>query len=182
MAASFINLLYFFSQIVRQKEGYFHCLKLRPAYSHLPRFNLVWPGAPPFNGDGGDKRNRCMSHRCPFTLPAELDDHPISDGILEDLIYAYDYPVASTTDADEHFALIKFSPEADQGDANKNPISGYTSKVHVQEKYRIVGFISSGTYGRVYKAVGRDERKREYAIKKFVRLIMISRKAIAHYV
>ena len=50
-------------------------------------------------------------------------------------------------------------------------MTGYTSKVHVREKYHIVGFISSGTYGRVYKAVGKDDRQREYAIKKFVCLV-----------
>lgn len=32
---------------------------------------------------------------------------------------------------------------------------GYQSKARVTERYRIVGFISSGTYGRVYKAVSR---------------------------
>jgi hypothetical protein len=36
------------------------------------------------------------------------------------------------------------------------PGSGYTAKVRVREKYHIVGFISSGTYGRVYKAESRD--------------------------
>lgn len=33
---------------------------------------------------------------------------------------------------------------------------GYQPKVRVTERYRIVGFISSGTYGRVYKAVNRS--------------------------
>ncbi|KAL9622819.1 MAG: hypothetical protein Q9160_002938, partial [Pyrenula sp. 1 TL-2023] len=59
------------------------------------------------------------------------------------------------------------------------PTSGYQSKVRVREKYHIVGFISSGTYGRVYKAVGKNgsdttskqtsnnEQKGVYAIKKF---------------
>lgn len=32
---------------------------------------------------------------------------------------------------------------------------GYQPKARVTERYRIVGFISSGTYGRVYKAVNR---------------------------
>jgi hypothetical protein len=31
-----------------------------------------------------------------------------------------------------------------------------------------VGFISSGTYGRVYKAIGKNGQKGEFAIKKFV--------------
>lgn len=34
--------------------------------------------------------------------------------------------------------------------------SGYTSKKKVYSRYKIVGFISSGTYGRVYKATGRN--------------------------
>jgi len=50
----------------------------------------------------------------------------------------------------------------------KSPGCGYTSKVHIREKYHIVGFISSGTYGRVYKAVGRNGQKGDFAIKKFV--------------
>ena len=37
----------------------------------------------------------------------------------------------------------------------------------VLSKYSILGFISSGTYGRVYKAQSRDEEKNLYAIKKF---------------
>jgi hypothetical protein len=36
------------------------------------------------------------------------------------------------------------------------PGNGYTAKVRVREKYHIVGFISSGTYGRVYKAEAKD--------------------------
>lgn len=61
------------------------------------------------------------------------------------------------------------------------PGNGYTAKVHVLEKYNIVGFISSGTYGRVYKAEAKDQKlyaqntdgtylQRElFAIKKSVR-------------
>ena len=36
------------------------------------------------------------------------------------------------------------------------PGGGYTAKVKYREKYHIVGFISSGTYGRVYKAEAKD--------------------------
>ena len=50
--------------------------------------------------------------------------------------------------------------------------SGYRSKVRIQEKYRVVGFISSGTYGRVYKAVGRNGQKGEFAIKKYVEALI----------
>src|SRR5579863_4810836 len=37
----------------------------------------------------------------------------------------------------------------------------------VQSKYIILGFISSGTYGRVYKAQSKDEEAKLHAIKKF---------------
>ncbi|KAI4174980.1 MAG: hypothetical protein LQ343_002007 [Gyalolechia ehrenbergii] len=47
------------------------------------------------------------------------------------------------------------------------PPSVYKSKVRVRDRYRIVGFISSGTYGRVYKAVGWNGQTGEFAIKKF---------------
>ncbi|KAI9834323.1 MAG: cyclin-dependent protein kinase [Phylliscum demangeonii] len=35
------------------------------------------------------------------------------------------------------------------------------------DRYKVIGFISSGTYGRVYKATGTNGRKGEFAIKKF---------------
>ena len=47
------------------------------------------------------------------------------------------------------------------------PTNGYTSKVRVLDRYKVVGFISSGTYGRVYKAVGHNGMVGEFAIKKF---------------
>jgi cyclin-dependent kinase 8/11 len=43
---------------------------------------------------------------------------------------------------------------------------GYSSKKRINERYRIIGFISSGTYGRVYKAQGRHGQVAEFAIKK----------------
>ncbi|KAI1810450.1 cyclin-dependent protein [Poronia punctata] len=45
--------------------------------------------------------------------------------------------------------------------------TGYQSKVKVVDKYRVVGFISSGTYGRVYKAHSRQGLPGDFAIKKF---------------
>lgn len=54
--------------------------------------------------------------------------------------------------------------------ADRRP-AGYTAKVHIRDKYRIVGFISSGTYGRVYKALSATGRKGEYAIKKYILLV-----------
>ena len=47
------------------------------------------------------------------------------------------------------------------------PMQPYQSKVRWEDKYAIVGFISSGTYGRVYKAMNKDGLPGIYAIKKF---------------
>ena len=47
------------------------------------------------------------------------------------------------------------------------PSMVYKNKVRVRDKYRIVGFISSGTYGRVYKAVGWNGQTGDFAIKKY---------------
>lgn len=58
----------------------------------------------------------------------------------------------------------------------RQPGNSYESKTKINQKYHIVGFISSGTYGRVYKAVERNPKidttspttgKELYAIKKF---------------
>jgi cyclin-dependent kinase 8/11 len=66
-----------------------------------------------------------------------------------------------------------------RGSEKKSTGSSYTSKVKISQKYNIIGFISSGTYGRVYKAVQRnpqgdtqspttpDGKKELFAIKKF---------------
>ena len=55
---------------------------------------------------------------------------------------------------------------------NRDPMQPYRSKKDssrqsVLSKYSILGFISSGTYGRVYKAQSKDGERRLYAIKKF---------------
>lgn len=43
----------------------------------------------------------------------------------------------------------------------------YRSKVRVLDRYQIIGFISSGTYGRVYKARSKfPGNTKEFAIKK----------------
>lgn len=47
----------------------------------------------------------------------------------------------------------------------------YKNKVRVRDRYRIVGFISSGTYGRVYKAVGWNGQTGDFAIKKYTIII-----------
>lgn len=57
---------------------------------------------------------------------------------------------------------------ADPADLTQAMFTGYNNKKRVNERYKIVGFISSGTYGRVYKAEGRNGRTGEFAIKKCV--------------
>ena len=55
---------------------------------------------------------------------------------------------------------------AESSDSKTRPSNGYTSKVRVHDRYKVVGFISSGTYGRVYKAIGINGQSGEFAIKK----------------
>ncbi|KAG6359587.1 hypothetical protein INS49_013108 [Diaporthe citri] len=65
--------------------------------------------------------------------------------------------------------ILKKSVQAafeDPSDRGFGPV-GYQSKVRVIDRYKVIGFISSGTYGRVYKAVGRQGQPGEFAIKKF---------------
>ena len=50
-------------------------------------------------------------------------------------------------------------------DSKMGPV-GFTTKVRVKDKYKVIGFISSGTYGLVYKALGKDGLAGEFAIKK----------------
>ena len=60
---------------------------------------------------------------------------------------------------------------AETQEARKLPLNnGYTSKVRVHDRYEVVGFISSGTYGKVYKAVGVKGQSGEFAIKKCVQI------------
>ncbi|KAH7412683.1 kinase-like domain-containing protein [Cadophora sp. MPI-SDFR-AT-0126] len=58
-------------------------------------------------------------------------------------------------------------PPFHPADRGFGPNVGYQSKVRVIDRYKVIGFISSGTYGRVYKAVGRHGQTGEFAIKKF---------------
>ena len=64
-----------------------------------------------------------------------------------------------------------------QRERQQQPGNSYQSKVKINQKYNIIGFISSGTYGRVYKAVEKPKQndasptspggvKELYAIKK----------------
>lgn len=61
---------------------------------------------------------------------------------------------------------LLISTESTEAIDSRRP-GGYISKVRVRDRYHIVGFISSGTYGRVYKAVGKNGKKGEFAIKKY---------------
>ncbi|KAI2625045.1 Pkinase-domain-containing protein [Hypoxylon sp. NC1633] len=61
----------------------------------------------------------------------------------------------------------RVSPLRSQHPNDRGGNVGYQSKVRVVDKYKVIGFISSGTYGRVYKALGRQGQPGEFAIKKF---------------
>jgi cyclin-dependent kinase 8/11 len=61
--------------------------------------------------------------------------------------------------------VLTFYTDSETLDSRRS--AGYTSKVRVRDRYHIVGFISSGTYGRVYKAIGKNGHKGEFAIKKY---------------
>ncbi|KAL2105063.1 hypothetical protein VUR80DRAFT_9073 [Thermomyces stellatus] len=61
----------------------------------------------------------------------------------------------------KHSVQVAF--EADRGHGKLS----YQPRTRVADKYKVIGFISSGTYGRVYKAHSRDGRPGEFAIKKF---------------
>lgn len=41
--------------------------------------------------------------------------------------------------------------------------TGYTTQRHINDHYDVVGFISSGTYGRVYKARSKGGRNPQLA-------------------
>lgn len=62
--------------------------------------------------------------------------------------------------------ILTYTSFQENLDSRRSSGIGYTSKVRVRDNYHIVGFISSGTYGRVYKAIGKKGQKGEFAIKK----------------
>lgn len=47
------------------------------------------------------------------------------------------------------------------------PPNAYPGRARDLDRYKVVGFISSGTYGRVYKAIGVNGQSGEFAIKKY---------------
>jgi len=76
-------------------------------------------------------------------------------------------PLYSNSTASDLYGNLGLPSESQ--DAKSSPLNnGYTSKVKVLDRYKVVGFISSGTYGRVYKAVGHNGQSGEFAIKKCV--------------
>ncbi|EEP75329.1 meiotic mRNA stability protein kinase UME5 [Uncinocarpus reesii 1704] len=64
-------------------------------------------------------------------------------------------------------ATANLGSSIESSESKKASPFSYTSKVKIREKYLIVGFISSGTYGRVYKAKGKNGQVGDFAIKKF---------------
>ncbi|TRX93484.1 hypothetical protein FHL15_005759 [Xylaria flabelliformis] len=88
------------------------------------------------------------------------DPGPAAQLIFRDknLGHSHQYTIL---DSDHQLTVVHPDPN-DRGSRG-----GYQSKVKVMDKYRVVGFISSGTYGRVYKAHGRQGQPGDFAIKKF---------------
>lgn len=90
-----------------------------------------------------------------------------------------DYPTTDTTEPEyidpglrePHSHGVFFVTESSEA-RKMPPTNGYTSKVRVLDRYKVVGFISSGTYGRVYKAVGHNGMAGEFAIKKFGKVLL----------
>lgn len=59
-------------------------------------------------------------------------------------------------------------PKRHREDDTEEKMPPYRSKVRVLDRYQIIGFISSGTYGRVYKARSKlPGNTKEFAIKKW---------------
>ncbi|KAH8641687.1 cyclin-dependent protein kinase-like protein Ssn3 [Alternaria alternata] len=79
-------------------------------------------------------------------------------------------PASSASAAASTRAPSRKNSLATASDDSVDPVhamfTGYNNKKRVTERYKIVGFISSGTYGRVYKAEGKNGRTGEFAIKK----------------
>ncbi|KAM7216402.1 Serine/threonine-protein kinase SSN3 [Rhypophila decipiens] len=82
------------------------------------------------------------------------------------LIHAHGHGGPSSASCSTVLDRAAGGPCSHPADRGIGPI-GYQSKVRVIDKYKVVGFISSGTYGRVYKALGRQGQTGEFAIKKF---------------
>jgi hypothetical protein len=76
-----------------------------------------------------------------------------------------DIPLVCSKRIENFSPSLTLHPEP--SDRSLGPSIGYQSKVRVVDRYKVIGFISSGTYGRVYKAVGRNGQAGEFAIKKF---------------
>lgn len=79
-------------------------------------------------------------------------------------IHSFTCEFAGISDSSDSLFWPSESQDARKASSN----GGYTSKVKVLDRYKVVGFISSGTYGRVYKAVGHNGQTGEFAIKKCV--------------
>ena len=95
-----------------------------------------------------------------------LSTSPVSSSSEADTTELVSSGSYCTKSPSDDFLLTTESAEA----RKMPPTNGYASKVRVLDRYKVVGFISSGTYGRVYKAVGHNGMSGEFAIKKFVQL------------
>lgn len=69
--------------------------------------------------------------------------------------------------ARKSYSYIFIAPDP-SGSPKMASTSGGPLRKRIYERYKVIGFISSGTYGRVYKAQGKSGQIGEFAIKKFV--------------
>ena len=70
-------------------------------------------------------------------------------------------PLSSTVVANPPYVY------AESSEHRTKPPNGYPGRARDLDRYKVVGFISSGTYGRVYKAIGVNGQNGEFAIKKY---------------
>ena len=104
------------------------------------------------------------SHREEFaeSTPAPFFLHDLAESVPSSPSFVSPLRAEYTLSSSPFFSSLE-SPDAKRAPLN----NGYKSKVRVDDRYKVVGFISSGTYGRVYKAIGHNGQSGEFAIKKF---------------
>ncbi|TAQ86027.1 hypothetical protein B7494_g5647 [Chlorociboria aeruginascens] len=125
------------------------------------RINMSLTSNPPSSGGGPSSVSASRTQSLKRSVQQAFEDIEYRDVFFTTLI---GFPSV-------HLYLLSIHPPTDKSqdpsDRGIGPNIGYQSKVRVIDRYKVIGFISSGTYGRVYKAVGRDGRLGEFAIKKF---------------
>jgi len=116
-----------------------------------------------------------------LTLKRNL--HAVFDGIFFSLSYALLLSISLAN-------TCQLTPTSIEPADTKMSSMGYTSQRRINDNYDVVGFISSGTYGRVYKARNKSGRGAHpvlsrnsgnpieaFAIKKYAQKLMFAGKS-----